>query len=266
VAAAGVTVDPTFRRLEGKAMLSPRQHEEFDRVGLLRLPGAVPASAAAAMRDRFWTFLSAEHGIEPDRVETWTTGPARRLQALRRSGAFAPMASEQVHRALDDLLGAGGWRPPKAWGLPLVTFPTTDPDATWSVPSSGWHVDSYGPEHELPGVTVFVFLLPVAAGGGGTAVLEGSHRLVNRHIATTGSWRPAQVRAALAAAYPWLGEVWRGRRRTGDEAVLDGVRTTVRELTGMPGDAVLMHPRTLHAAAPNTGRSPRMMLVEIINR
>ena len=65
-------------------------------------------------------------------------------------------------------------------------------------------------------------------------MLEGSHRLVNRHIATTGTWRPAEVRAALAAAYPWLGEVWRGRRRPGDEAVLDGVRTTVRELTGGP--------------------------------
>ena len=247
-------------------MLSPRQRDEFDRLGLLRLPGAVPASAVAAMRNRLWAFLSAEHGIEPGRVETWTTGPTRRLQALRRSGAFAPMVSDQVLRALDDLLGAGGWRPPKAWGQPLVTFPATDPGTVWSVPSTGWHVDSYGPEHELPGVTVFVFLAPVAAAGGGTVVLEGSHRLVNRHIATTGIWRPADVRAALATAYPWLREVWRGRQRPGDEAILDGFRTAVRELTGEPGDTVLMHPRTLHAPAPNTGRSPRMMLVEIINR
>jgi ectoine hydroxylase-related dioxygenase (phytanoyl-CoA dioxygenase family) len=199
-------------------------------------------------------------------MQTWTPGPARRLQALRRSGAFAPMASDPVRRALDDLLGAGGWRSPKSWGLPLVTFPATAPGTTWSVPASGWHVDSYGPEHDLPGVTVFVFLVPVAAAGGGTAVLEGSHRLVNRHIATTGTWRPADVRTALATAYPWLREVWRGRRHPGDEAVLDGVRVVVRELTGEPGDAVLMHPRTLHAPAPNTGPSPRMMLVEIINR
>ena len=245
-------------------MLSPQQRDEFERHGLLRLPGAVPASAVTAMRDRLWAFLSAEHAVAHDRPEKWTTGPVRRMQALRRKGAFAPMASDQVRRGLDDLLGPDGWRPPKAWGLPLVTFPEVD--STWSMPSSGWHVDSYGPEHDLPGVTVFVFLAPVAFGGGGTAVLAGSHQLVNRHIAVTGTWRPADVRAALATTYPWLEEVWRGRGCPGDEAVLDGVLTKVRELTGEPGDAVFMHPRTLHAPAPNTGRSPRMMLVEIINR
>nr|AHE14692.1 DAK2 domain protein [uncultured bacterium] len=247
-------------------MLSPRQRDEFHRLGLLRLPRAAPASAVTAMLNRLWAFLSAQHGIKRDRVETWTPGPARHLQALRRSGAFAPMGSDLVLRALDDLLGAGGWRPPKAWGLPLVTFSAADPGATWRVPGSGWHVDSYGPEHELPGVTVFMFLVPVAAAGGGTVVLEGSHRLVNRHIATTGTWRPADVRAALADSYPWLREVWGGQRHPGEDAVLGEVRTAVCELTGEPGDVVLMHPRTLHAAAPNTGRSPRMMLVEIINR
>jgi hypothetical protein len=242
------------------------RYDEFRDRGLQRLPGAVPADAAATMRERFWAFLSVRQGIRPDRVETWIDERPRRLQALRHAGAFAPMASAGVLRALDDLLGTGGWQSPKAWGVPLVTFPATDPAAPWSVPASGWHIDSYGPEHELPGVTVFTFLVPVAARGGGTVVLEGSRRLVNRHIATTRAWRPADIKAALAAAHPWLDEAWRGRCDVGDEAVLDGVRVTVRELTGEPGDVVLMHPRTLHAAAPNTGAGPRMMLVEIINR
>lgn len=246
-------------------MSSPRPHDVFDRRGLLRLPGAVPAPAVTLMRDRLWAFLSGRRGIDPDRVQTWPTGPVRRLQSLRSSGAFAPMASGRVLGALDDLMGAGCRRPPRAWGMPLVTFPDA-PGTPWRVPRSGWHVDSYGPEHDLPGVTVFAFLAPVAAAGGGTVVLEGSHRLVNRHIATTGTWRPAQVRAELARSYPWLGDVWRGRRDAGDEAVLGGVRTVLRELTGEPGDVVLMHPRTLHAAAPNTGPGPRVMLVEIVNR
>lgn len=38
-----------------------------------------------------------------------------------------------------------------------------------------------------------------------------------------------------------------------------------RELTGEPGDVILMHPRTLHVTAPNTGDHPRMMLVESSN-
>jgi hypothetical protein len=104
-------------------MLSPQQRDDFDRHGLLRLPVAIPAGDVTIMSDRCWDFLAARHGVERDRVDTWPAGPARHLQALRRSGAFTPMESGPVRQALDDLLGAGGWQPPKAWGLPLVTFP-----------------------------------------------------------------------------------------------------------------------------------------------
>lgn len=244
-------------------MLSADQREEFVRRGLVRLPGAVPADAVTAMRERFWAFLSGERGIHRADRSTWPGGTPRRLQALRRAGAFAAMGSEQVRSAVDDLLGPNGWRQPKHWGLPLVTFPRA---AAWAVPTTGWHLDSWGPGHELPGVTVFAFLGAVAERGGGTVVLEASHRLVNDHIAATGTWRPADVRTALTAAHPWLHEVFTGARRADDGAVVGGVRIAVRELTGRAGDIVLMHPRTLHAAAPNTNAEPRMMLVEIIGR
>jgi ectoine hydroxylase-related dioxygenase (phytanoyl-CoA dioxygenase family) len=152
---------------------------------------------------------------------------------------------------------------------PLVTFAV--PGAQWTVPSAGWHVDSYGPEHDLPGVTVFVFLAPVAERGGGTVVLSGSHQLFNRHIATTGTWRPAEVKAALASRHPWLRDLWSEDRGAapiaiGDGAMLDGVQVRVRELTGHAGEVVLMHPRTLHTPAPNGLPAPRMMLVEIVGR
>jgi hypothetical protein len=252
-------------------MLSHSQRDGFDRSGLLRLPAAIPEADVATMRDRFWDTLSAGHGIMRDRPDTWTVESPKHLQALKRSGAFDAMASDTVRQALDDLLGVAGWETPKTWGLPLVTF--SAPEAAWTVPSSGWHVDSYGPDHELPGVTVFAFLTPVAARGGGTAVLPGSHRLFNRHIATTGTWRPADVKAALGSESSWLRDLWgtgseRGRvaRYLDDGTTIDGTRFRVQELTGAPGDAILMHPRTLHTPAPNSLAEPRMMLVEIINR
>jgi hypothetical protein len=253
-------------------MLSRDQCEEFDRLGVLRLPGAVPPDDVAAMADSFWATLSATHGIARDRADTWTVERPRHLQELKRSGVFNRMAVDAVRAALDDLLGAGAWRPPRTWGLPLVTFPNAQ--AAWTVPTTGWHVDSYGPEHDLPGVTVFVFLAPVAVRGGGTVVVPGSHRLFNRHIATTGIWRSAEVRAALGAEHPWLGGLWGDRaadpgrvaRYLDEGAVIADTRFRVLELTGSPGDVVLMHPRTLHAAAPNGLDRPRMMLVEIINR
>jgi hypothetical protein len=252
-------------------VLSPRLREDFDRLGLLRLPAAVPASDVATMRERFWDFLASRHGIDRADTATWTTATPRDLQALRRSHTFDAMASEQVREALDDLLGAGGWQPPKAWGLPLVTFPV--PGEPWTVPSAGWHVDSHGPEHDRPGVTVFAFLGSVRAAGGGTAVLSGSHRLFNRHIAATGTWRPADVKAALASRHPWLRDLWSGgsgedrvARFLDREVPIDADRVCVRELTGDAGDVILMHPRTLHAPAPNARAEPRMMLVEIIGR
>jgi Phytanoyl-CoA dioxygenase (PhyH) len=252
-------------------MLPHGGREAFARRGLLRLRAAIPAAEVETMRDRFWRFLADRHGIQPDRVDTWTTEHPRNLQPLRRSGSFNAMGTAEVRRALDDLLGEGSWRPPKAWGLPLVTFPV--PGAGWRVPPSGWHVDSHGPDHELPGVTVFAFLSTVASRGGGTAVLPGSHRLFNEHIAATGQWRPADVKAALAAKSPWLRDLWtagtgpgRVERLVGEGAVVDGVPLRVEELTGEPGDVILMHPRTLHAPAPNGSAVPRMMLVEIVDR
>jgi phytanoyl-CoA dioxygenase PhyH len=250
-------------------MLVADQVAEFERHGLLKVESAVPPGVVDAMRDRFWDHLSREHGIDPDRSDTWTVERPRHLQALKRSGAFNAMASATVCAALDDLLGVAGWRPPATWGLPLVTFAA--PGTPWTVPAAGWHVDSYGPEHELPGVTVFVLLAPLAARGGGTVVLSGSHHLFNRHIATTGSWRPSEVKPALAAGHPWLRTLWTRDRATapitiGDEAVLDGVHLKLQEITGQAGDVVLMHPRTLHTPAPNAQTTPRMMLVEIVAR
>jgi hypothetical protein len=252
-------------------MLSQTEREDFERSGLLRLPAAIPQAEVANMRDRFWELLSTKHGIARDRPDTWTIESPRHLQAFKRSGAFNPMATGKVRRALDDLLGAAEWNPPKTWGLPLVTF--SAPETDWNVPSSGWHVDSYGPDNELPGVTVFAFLTSVAARGGGTAVLPQSHRLFNRHIATTGTWRPADVKAALGSDHSWLRNLWGAGSESGrvaryleEGATIDGTHFRVQELTGSPGDVILMHPRTLHAPAPNSLATPRMMLVEIIGR
>jgi hypothetical protein len=252
-------------------MLTQNEREQFERLGLLRLPAAIPRAETATMRDRFWEFLSTKHGIARDRPDTWAVERPRHLQALKRSGAFNPMATGDVRHALDDLLGAAEWNPPKTWGLPLVTFPAPLPN--WNVPSSGWHVDSYGPDHELPGITVFAFLAPVAARGGGTLVLPESHRLFNRCAATTGNWRPAEVKAALGSNHSWLRTLWGGSSEPGrvaryleEGAIVDGTHLRLQELTGSPGDVILMHSRTLHAPAPNILATPRMMLVEIIDR
>lgn len=46
--------------------------------------------------------------------------------------------------------------------------------------------------------------------------------------------------------------------------VIRGVPVRVEELTGEAGDVIVMHPRLLHAVAPNTLDTPRMMLLQFL--
>ena len=45
---------------------------------------------------------------------------------------------------------------------------------------------------------------------------------------------------------------------------IDGVEVVIEELSGEPGDAVIMHPLTLHAGFQNRRDRPRMMLAQSI--
>ena len=53
-------------------------------------------------------------------------------------------------------------------------------------------------------------------------------------------------------------------RYLGAETSIDGVPLRVVELTGEPGDIVIMHCDTFHAVAPNRSSAPRMTLTEMI--
>lgn len=257
-------------------MLTQAQLEEFERWGLLRLPGAM--AEARRLCDLVWAGLAAEHGIERDRPETWTVERPQGLKALRRSEPFGHTGEGAVGAAADDLLGAGRWRSAPHW-RPFVTFAV--PGVPWTVPTAGWHYDRpYDPEDlvGVPGLNAFAFLAPVRRGGGGTLVLAGSHHLVRTYTAAVGGGErvssPA-IKQALGEADPWLRGLWergaggdtdRARRYLDEGAVVDGVRLKVVELTGEPGDVVVTNASTLHAPGPNQLDAPRMMLIQLIGR
>jgi hypothetical protein len=256
-------------------MLSPAQRDEFDRRGILRLPATIPLADVMAMRQRLWQHLLDTHAIDPDRPETWTVHMPAQFQGLTRTGAFDALATDELCAVVDQLLGAGRWRRPAHWGRPLVTFPRSG--TTWDVPTEGWHIDSDGDLDELTMLVVFAHLAPVLPQGGGTLVLTGSHRLTAPAKPSgpqTGKarLRSSEVKAHLRALDPWLGDLWNADGDTGRiqrymEAgkVVDGVHLQVEELTGEPGDAVIMHPRLLHVMAPNGLQTPRMMLLQFLH-
>jgi hypothetical protein len=264
------TKDRTADEARGD-MLSSAQRDEFDRRGILRLPATIPPAEVTAMRQRVWQHLAGQDGIHPDRPETWPAHPPARFQKLTGTGAFDALATGPLTAVIDGLLGAGRWQRPAHWGRPLVTFP--DPSTAWDVPTSDWHLDTQ--DLELTMLVIFAHLAPVRPRGGGTLVVTGSHRLTTPKgsQAANAPVRSREVKAYLRTLHPWLHDLWNPSSDTGRihryltaGADIDGVPVRVEELTGEPGDAVIMHPRLLHVVAPNSLDTPRLMLLQFVHR
>jgi ectoine hydroxylase-related dioxygenase (phytanoyl-CoA dioxygenase family) len=253
-------------------MLTEAQFEEFERTGLLRLAGAIPAADTAVMCDRIWDHVAAEYGMLRTDPATWSI--EQRLSGLQKVAGhheFHGIGSPAVRAALDDLLGS--WTKGRHWCTLLVNFPLRE-DTAWDVPLNVWHNDfvHFEAGTRLRAVQLFVLLDDVRPRGGATLVLAGSHRLVSRYAdpAEDGP-HPKRLRRELGAAHPWLAELWSGdgggdriQRYMVDGFEVDGVPLRVVELSGRAGDVFFMHCDTFHTAAPNCLDQPRMMATNII--
>lgn len=105
--------------------------------------------------------------------------PAISLKPLRGRGVFRPVVANQALReVLDAIFGPQRWRAPGRPRL-LLTFPTPEP---WVMPK-GWHFDVGfdRPSFPVPWVQLWAFIERVDPCGGGTLLLAGSHRLVDRY-------------------------------------------------------------------------------------
>jgi hypothetical protein len=264
----GVFIQETF--VPQTFDLTPEHRDEFERRGVVRLPGFYPKADIDRMADRLWTDLEQRYGMRRDRPESWTVAAPAQFQALKRSGAFSALGSPRLLDLADALLDAGNWDKPALWGGPLVTFPTPVP----SLARPPWHLDLSGAERldRLPILRVFTFLEPAPPHGGGTLYVAGSHRLaMDLEREQGGPLRSAQVCDWLKAQHPWFARLFATptaelRGLIGVEARAGAHAVRLEEMTGDPGDLIIMHPAMAHGAAHNALDRPRMMLTEWIPR
>jgi hypothetical protein len=250
--------------------LTREQLDEFERRGVVRLQGFYPKADIDLMADRLWADLEKRFGMRRDQPESWTVASPAHFQALKRSGAFSALGSPKLFDLADALLGAGGWDKPARWGGPLVTFPTPVPRLS----RPPWHLDIGGVERlsPLPVLRVFTFPEPALPHGGGTLYVAGSHRLaMDVERAHGGPVRSAQVRDRLKAEHPWFAGLLTTptadlRALINIEALADSHPVRLEEMTGAPGDLIVMHPAILHGTAHNGLDRPRIMLTEWIPR
>jgi hypothetical protein len=237
--------------------------------GVVRLDGAFGPEEAARMRDVVWSYVERKTGLTRDDRSSWPSGwLALSWKGLRRNRAFDAMIDNRaVTHALDAIFDVGGWQRPSSGAQVLFNFPS---DAAWALPD-GWHMDCGFERATWPvfAVKLFAFFGEVGPRGGGTMVLPGTHRLVDRYRSTFEcpppggkvNWHPFLRR------YPPLGDLLRsaalpdlGRSMVGKRYDVDGVPVDVVELTGAPGDVVITHLHVFHTASPNAGDAPRQML------
>lgn len=256
-------------------MLTSQQRDEFERLGLVTIRGAISRRDADEMCDRVWSSLQRQYGIRRDAPETWNALRTAGTHDLPKSETFEQIGSPAICAALDDLLGRENWQPPERWGSLLVTFPQSRD--RWDVPHQSWHLD-FRASRSVTGlfaVRIFTCLANLQPGGAGTLFVAGSHLLVRDLLQKDAreQLRSADARKALIRTCPWVKElcsrdekVDRIKRFMAGTSQFRKIELRVVEMTGEPGDVIFAHPLLLHAAAPNCAEVPRIVLSSIIRR
>ena len=263
---------------DGESVLTEEDLRGFQERGYIRVPGAFPRDKALAIQDFMWAELERFHGIRREDRSTWPVPRENQrwaqqygLNQTKDHPIYKGIAHPRLLRAMYDIIGPRSWYK-KSWGGFLISFPDMS-EKPWDVGANDWHPET-GPRSDLrvwrpPFVLVFTFFSHVTPQGGGTLVVEGSHRLVVPYLNSLKGLRAKKKRlfARFPRTHPWLAELMGKTADRGDRihrfmeegAVIDNVNLRVVELTGDPGDAILWHPALLHSRSVNRSDGPRFM-------
>ena len=218
-----------------KQPLSESDIERFLRDGFTVVRDAFSRDVAAQGREFIWKRL----GLSPDRPEAWIE-PFIHIRENYSAEPFCRVMNPRLRAAFDQLMGPERWIEHDRFGWWPILFPGF---ATPPKPDKfGWHVDGSNFHHRLTSkaqglVTLFLFS-DIGPGGGGTAMLLGSHRDVARILADAEPEGLAYETLLERLPHPDLSKLV--------------------EATGAAGDVVLMHPFTIHAVNANSGNQVRI--------
>lgn len=247
------------------------QRTSFHQRGIVRVRQVFSPADAAEMAACLWEFLRTSKGILREDANTWTSSWSG-LGALASRPPFQRIASTRFQVVIDALLGAGRWRVPRTWNMFLVSPPDRVPQP-WQVPAAGWHYDAV-PARDA-GLMLFLFFERVVPRGGGTLLVEGSHRLLARwsarNQAAIRSWSFAEQKRRFLASHPWLARLSgtaprsdRGLEFLAPHRDADGTVLRVHEATGHPGDMLVCPSWIVHARPSQQERAHRVFAIKLL--
>jgi hypothetical protein len=219
-------------------VLTDNEIAAFIEDGYIVLRQAFPRALAERIVPMVWAHL----GIDPDDSSKRREAMVM-LEKVIDTPPVPDIYTDRYFGAVDDLCGRGRWRASRGAGYWPIRFPGFA-NPPWQPPRGGWHLDGRLEHYRLGatdrGLVGLELFTPIAQYDGGTVIRVGSHR------------DTAQV---LHAAEP----VGLSERDLNLQTRAKSDHRHVIEMTGDPGDVVLMHPYTVHAASPNTGSRVRIL-------
>jgi hypothetical protein len=247
--------------------LTEAQVAEFRAHGFLHLPAAFAAADAAAIAKAIWRHLREKNGVDRDDPSTWDRSWDG-IQPVASRPLFQRIASARLRGAIDQLVGADNWTPPRRWNM-IRASPPKPATTPWSVPAAGWHHDA------APGTGLMLFILfsDLHPRGGGTLVVTGAHRLLAPFLADPRmAALPCRAqKARFVAAHPWLARLTGLAPRSAHgleflvpERDADGVELSVREITGAAGDVIICPAETWHVAPSHHAGAPRCLSIKVL--
>jgi hypothetical protein len=288
-------------------VLTAEHVEQFIDKGWVKLEGAFAHEDALAAQDFLWGEVEAR-GVNRHDKSTWTQ-PMVRINENFLTPEFQRCNTKRLADAIEDLIGEGRWsnrivfgetEQLSGFGWWPVNF-SLNSDKPWSVPVQGWHWDGIHFRHRIDspeqGLLCLCLFSDVDHRGGGTFVVEGSHKVVAKFLERfpdglelgeaigkvnrehpymaelTGMNRPESAGSAdlyadsgaagasdSSAASLEISARERIERFMNREHVdADGFKLRVLETTGGAGDAILCHPFLYHASSQNMIGVPRFM-------
>ncbi len=237
--------------------------EQFERRGMVRVPGAIGADVLGPMRDSLRTRIENTEFVEVAGALRPVRGTELDMWSVGQEPAFASLP-DAFANAVERVFGPGEWTQveDERGGYFMPHLPC--PGVTATECAAAWHVDEptepgKQPHHRLLG---FAHVGPVVPGGGGTVVLTGSHRRLALLANELGTPTTTDVSLqGLRAADPWVASLLKANdSRLGAEHTSAGIRLRVEEMTGDAGDIVLVNPCCLHTTSANASAFPRLVM------
>jgi len=225
--------------------LTPDDLQNFVRNGFVRLDGAFSRDTAKAAREILWR----DTGCDPLDRTTWTR-PVVRLSSYSDAPFLEAASTPRLTAAIDQLVGAGRWKPLTGLGTFPIRFPSeTDPGDT------GWHVDASYPPADVSDQSFFSWRVNLRSRGRALLML-----LLFSDVGEADAPTRIRVGSHLDVARILAPASEAGMTFTELAQHLDATASMPEvSATGEAGTVYLCHPFLVHAAQPHRGTEPRFM-------